>query len=67
MPEFRQPGWTRGIGPLDESAGGRVFGGASPVAATPAVVATASAVVVAFAAGVATRALAGGSDIELPM
>ncbi|MBK3588247.1 hypothetical protein ACFV2I_13045 [Streptomyces microflavus] len=67
MPEFRQPGWTRGIAPLDESAGGQVFGGASPVAATPAVVATAGAVVIAFAAGVAARQLANGGNVELPM
>ncbi|MFJ7327337.1 MULTISPECIES: hypothetical protein [Streptomyces] len=66
MPEFRQPGWTRGIAPLDEGAGGQVFGGASPVAATPAVVATAGAVVIAFAAGVVARELAGG-NVELPM
>ncbi|MEU9925902.1 hypothetical protein OH828_04575 [Streptomyces anulatus] len=67
MPEFRQPGWTRGIAPLDESAGGQVFGGASPVAATPVVVAGAGAVVIAFAAGVAARTLANGGNIELPM
>ncbi|MEU0356760.1 hypothetical protein [Streptomyces cyaneofuscatus] len=66
MPEFRQPGWTRGIAPLDEGAGGQVFGGASPVAATPAIMATAGAVVIAFAAGVVARELANG-NVELPM
>lgn len=67
MPEFREPGWTRGIAPLEEDAGGQVFGGGSPVAATPVVVAGAGAVVVAFAAGVAARTLANGGNIELPM
>ncbi|MDX2922742.1 MULTISPECIES: hypothetical protein [Streptomyces] len=67
MPEFRQPGWTRGIAPLDEGSGGQVFGAASPVAATPVVVASAGAVVIAFAAGVAARELANGGNVELPM
>ncbi|MCW5253120.1 MULTISPECIES: hypothetical protein [unclassified Streptomyces] len=67
MPELRQPGWTRGIAPLDESAGGQMFGDASPVAATPAVVTVAGAVVIAFAAGVAAREFACGSNTRLPM
>ncbi|EHM29340.1 hypothetical protein SPW_2308 [Streptomyces sp. W007] len=44
-----------------------MFGGATPVAATPVVVAGAGAVVIAFAAGVAARTLANGGNIELPM
>lgn len=38
-------------GPLHERAEGQVAPGASPVLATPAIVATAGAVVIAYAAG----------------